>query len=236
MYNSNNDSDIGDWVDLGLPSGTLWASYDLGAKKKAGYGNIYMWGQTGNGCGSPSDCSWQKSPLNGGYSTANETVIKNNKKTFCSNKVLIDKYDAAYQLTKGEGRMPTTLELMELFNNTIKNLTTIDTNPVTPGVMQRVNAIRLSSKINNKSIIIPAIGYWSEGERHDNGNFYMWTSDDFGEIGASMVCIISDQLNDSLALTSSPIIWGTLIRPVKVYSYLIFMFPFYLTNYMKLGY
>ena len=103
-----------------------------------------------------------------------------------------------------------------LFNNTIKNLTIIDTNTVTQGVIQRVNAIRLSSKINNKSIIIPAIGYWSEGERHDNGNFYMWASNDFGEIGASMVGMISDQLNGSLGLTSSPIICGTLIRPVKV--------------------
>lgn len=202
LYNSNNDSDIGDWVDLGLPSGTLWASYDLGA-----------WGQTGNGCGSPSDCSWQKSPLNGGYSTANETVIE---KTFCSNNVLIDKYDAAYQLTKGEGRMPTMPELMELFNNTIKNRTTIDINTVTPGVIQRMNAIRLSSKINNKSIIIPAIGYWSEGERHDNDNFYMWTSFNSGGIGASIVHVALDRLNDRPALTSSPIIWGTLIRPVKV--------------------
>lgn len=216
LYNSNNDSDIGDWVDLGLPSGTLWASYDLGAKKKAGYGNIYMWGQTGNGCGSPSDCSWQKSPLNGGYSTANETVIENNKKTFCSNNVLIDKYDAAYQLTKGEGRMPTMTELMELFNNTIKNLTIIDIGDVTPDVMQRVNAIRLSSKINNKSIIIPAIGYWSEGERHDNDNFYMWTSFGSGGIGASLVHVDLDRLNDRPAPTSSPIIYGTLIRPVKV--------------------
>lgn len=175
-----------------------------------------MWGQTGNGCGSPSDCSWQKSPLNGGYSTANETVIENNKKTFCSNNVLIDKYDAAYQLTKGEGRMPTMPELMELFNNTIKKLIAIAINPVTQGVMQRMNAIMLSSKTNNKSIIMPAIGYWSEGERHDNGNFYMWASSGFGGIGASMVCMLSDRLNDSLALTSSPIICGTLIRPVKV--------------------
>lgn len=216
LYNSTNDSDIGNWVDLGLPSGTLWASYDLGAKKKAGHGNIYMWGQTGNGCVSPTDCSWQKSPLNGGYSTANETVIENNKKTFCPNDVLIDKYDAAYQLTKGEGRMPTILELNELFNNTIKVSTIIGVNEGTHDVMNFVDAIRLSSKTNNKSIIIPAIGYWHGGHEYDKGNFYMWSSNTSGGSGASMVHIKVNQLNGSLILQSAPIIYGTLIRPVKV--------------------
>lgn len=218
LYNSTNDSDIGNWVDLGLPSGTLWASYDLGAKKKAGHGNIYMWGQTGNGCVSPTDCSWQKSPLNGGYSTANETVIENNKKTFCPNDVLIDKYDAAYQLTKGEGRMPTFQELIELFNNTIKVSTIIGVNEGTHDVMKFVDAIRLSSKTNNKSIIIPAIGYWHEGHEYDNGNFYMWSSDTSGGSGASMTHIKVNQLNGngSLIIQSMPIIYGTLIRPVKV--------------------
>ena len=214
LYNSTNDSDIGNWVDLGLPSGTLWASYDLGAKKTAGDGNIYMWGQTGKGCGSPSDCSWQKSPLNGGYSTANETVIENNKKTFCSNNVLIDKYDAAYQLTKGEGRMPTLQELNELFNNTIKASTTIYINA--DNVIKSVDAIRLSSKTNNKSIIIPAIGYWHGGHEYDNGSFYMWSSNTSGESAASMAHIKVNQLNGSLMIQSMPIIYGTLIRPVKV--------------------
>lgn len=214
LYNSTNDSDIGNWVDLGLPSGTLWASYDLGAKKTAGDGNIYMWGQTGKGCGSPSDCSWQKSPLNGGYSTANETVIENNKKTFCSNNVLIDKYDAAYQLTKGEGRMPTLQELNELFNNTIKASTTIYINA--GNVIKSVDAIRLSSKTNNKSIIIPAIGYWHGGHEYDNGSFYMWSSNTSVGSAASMAHIKVNQLNGSLIIQSMPIIYGTLIRPVKV--------------------
>ena len=33
-------------VDLGLPSGTLWASFNLGASKPEEYGNYYAWGET----------------------------------------------------------------------------------------------------------------------------------------------------------------------------------------------
>lgn len=33
-------------VDLGLPSGTLWASFNLGASKEYEYGDYYAWGET----------------------------------------------------------------------------------------------------------------------------------------------------------------------------------------------
>ncbi|MBR1513187.1 MAG: protein kinase [Bacteroidales bacterium] len=35
-----------DYVDLGLPSGTLWATCNIGASKPEGYGNYYAWGET----------------------------------------------------------------------------------------------------------------------------------------------------------------------------------------------
>ena len=35
-----------EWVDLGLPSGTLWATCNIGASKPEGYGNYYAWGET----------------------------------------------------------------------------------------------------------------------------------------------------------------------------------------------
>ena len=34
----------GQWVDMGLPSGLRWASYNLGASKPEGYGDYYAWG------------------------------------------------------------------------------------------------------------------------------------------------------------------------------------------------
>ena len=34
------------YVDLGLPSGTLWATCNIGADKPGDYGNYYAWGET----------------------------------------------------------------------------------------------------------------------------------------------------------------------------------------------
>ena len=35
-----------DYVDLGLPSGTLWATCNVGADTPEGYGNYFAWGET----------------------------------------------------------------------------------------------------------------------------------------------------------------------------------------------
>ena len=35
-----------EWVDLGLPSGTKWATTNVGASTPEGYGNYYAWGET----------------------------------------------------------------------------------------------------------------------------------------------------------------------------------------------
>ena len=35
-----------DYVDMGLESGTLWATYNVGAKAPTGYGDFYAWGET----------------------------------------------------------------------------------------------------------------------------------------------------------------------------------------------
>jgi len=46
--NANGDGTIGGhaYVDLGLPSGTLWATCNVGANVPEGYGNYYAWGET----------------------------------------------------------------------------------------------------------------------------------------------------------------------------------------------
>ena len=35
-----------DYVDLGLPSGTLWATCNVGAEVSEGYGDYFAWGET----------------------------------------------------------------------------------------------------------------------------------------------------------------------------------------------
>lgn len=42
----NNSSQVHDYVDLGLPSGTLWATCNVGASKPEQHGDYFAWGET----------------------------------------------------------------------------------------------------------------------------------------------------------------------------------------------
>lgn len=42
----DDTSDIHEYVDLGLPSGTLWATMNVGAEKPEDYGDYFAWGET----------------------------------------------------------------------------------------------------------------------------------------------------------------------------------------------
>ena len=44
-YSSPNEPQ-GDWVDLGLPSGLLWATRNVGANSPEDYGNYFAWAET----------------------------------------------------------------------------------------------------------------------------------------------------------------------------------------------
>ena len=40
------EDEEGDWVDLGLPSGTIWATRNVGASSPEEYGDYFAWGET----------------------------------------------------------------------------------------------------------------------------------------------------------------------------------------------
>ena len=42
----SKQKDNHEWVDLGLPSGTLWATTNVGASKPEEYGDYFAWGET----------------------------------------------------------------------------------------------------------------------------------------------------------------------------------------------
>ena len=42
----NGSTETAEWVDLGLPSGLLWAACNLGASSPEEYGDYYAWGET----------------------------------------------------------------------------------------------------------------------------------------------------------------------------------------------
>lgn len=91
------------YVDLGLPSGLLWAKCNVGANSETEYGDYYRWGAI-----TPS----------GEYDTQSSGTLPLEK-------------DAAHVNMGGDWRMPTVEEFRELVNNT--TLTHVTVNGVNCG-------------------------------------------------------------------------------------------------------
>ncbi len=98
-------------VDLGLPSGVKWASWNLGATKPEEYGSFYAWGETEP----KEDYSWSTYKWCGGSSS---TLTKYNTRSYygtVDNKMTLEPEDDAATIQYGgEWRMPTYLEFQEL--------------------------------------------------------------------------------------------------------------------------
>ncbi len=106
-------------VDLGLPSGTKWATMNVGAKSVGDYGKYYAWGETEprtittNWNGGWESYKWYKGTA--GTMTKYCTVIGAG---IVDNKTILDaEDDAATQNWGGKWRMPTGSERDELVNN-----------------------------------------------------------------------------------------------------------------------
>ncbi len=90
------------WVDLGLPSGTKWATSNVGSDTPEGYGNYYAWGET---------------TTKTTYDISTYTY-SNNPTTLPSNR------DAATANWGSGWRMPTYAEMSELNTNCTVTWTT----------------------------------------------------------------------------------------------------------------
>ena len=92
------------YVDLGLPSGTLWCNKNLGAKTETDPGNYYQWGYTEpvkKGTTLLTKADYTKFNPSGN----NKTFTKYSKNKVHYQLENID--DAAYQETNGFFRIPT---------------------------------------------------------------------------------------------------------------------------------
>ena len=148
-----------DYVDLGLPSGTLWATCNVGANTPEGYGDYFAWGET-----QPKDTyNWSTYQYcNGNYSTL--TKYCNNSSYgyngFTDNLTNLLPEDDAATANWGSGwRMPTQEEWQELLDNTTDTWTK----------QNGVNG-RLFTASNGNSLFLPAAGDRWDGELHSAGS------------------------------------------------------------------
>lgn len=150
-----------EYVDLGLPSGTLWATHNVGATKPEEYGNYFAWGET-----KPKKTQkfnwgsykWAKAHydlarggvLNGGWWLYDLKKYKlNNWYSESDNLTTLQPEDDAATANWGtEWHTPTKEEIDEL----IENCVTSDT------VINGINGVKYTAS-NGNSIFIPAGGY-----------------------------------------------------------------------------
>ena len=132
------------YVDLGLPSGNLWAECNLGASSPEAYGDYYAWGEV-----EPKqeytypNHKWYKE------GAPSQGFTKYNKED--GKLTLEDEDDAVIQKLGNGWRTPTLADFRELTN---QKLTTIKKT-----TLNGVAGYQITSKKNGKSIFIPFAGF-----------------------------------------------------------------------------
>lgn len=192
-----------DLVDLGLPSGTLWATCNIGASSPEDFGCYYAWGET------EGTCEGKTSYLDDTYKFFNGSAMS---KYHEGGEVLEPIDDVATVKWGGEWRMPTYSEISELQNTKYTSCEWTTENGV--------NGYRITSIVKGfegNSIFLPAAGAHRDktGRLLDAGTKgYYWgstlsTGDD-AEQYASWMVINSSRISKGSAPRSE----GLSIRPV----------------------
>ena len=143
-------------VDLGLPSGTLWAAGNIGAELPWETGKYFAWGETE------------------GFTAADVAagVRAFNSASYTSSSISADltlEQDAARANLGGNWQMPTADYYQELIDNCTY---TFQQNYGGSGVTCAV----FKSMLNGNELVIPCTGYYNGTSKSSSGYVYCWSS------------------------------------------------------------
>ncbi len=172
------------FVDLGLPSGLLWAETNIGAESAADYGNYFAWGET----------------------TTKDSFTKDNY-TYTGDASKLDaEHDAAYVNWGSLSRMPTTADFNELSNSA--NCTWTWTSQTNSSGTE-VNGYKVTSTTNSNSIFIPAAGFVGNTIGSQGSNGFCWLNQGDSD---RVSCIAFDK--GFFMLQNFASFYGFSVRPV----------------------
>lgn len=161
---NGTDATIPDFIDLGLPSGTLWASWNVGATSPEEPGNYYAWGELEtkpyfieadivDGKHPDHEYQYRWVQFSGDRSTVLAYYSKYNLED--GKSTLDDEDDVATQTYGDKYRMPTQTEWEELLNSDYTSVT------------ENNNGLLITSKIKEgSSIFISKNGYASNNNKN----------------------------------------------------------------------
>ena len=159
---NSSTPDEHEWVDLGLPSGTLWATCNVGASSPEEYGDYFAWGETEP----KADYNWANYKwCNGSYNTLTKYCTNSSYGTVDSKTELDIEDDAAYVNWGENWRMPTLDQQTELQTKCTWTWTT----------QNGVNG-RLVTGPNGNTLFLPAAGYRTDSSLYYARSFgYYWS-------------------------------------------------------------
>ena len=196
--------DVKEFVDLGLPSGTLWATCNVGASSPEQYGKYFAWGETEP----KSEYSWSTYKYCKG---SNDTMTKYCLKSrdgyngFTDGlSELLPEDDAATANWGSDWQMPSFDQIKELVNS---EYTTMERT-----TLNDVKGTKITSKTNGKSIFLPDAGIYRGTNFEDSWGYYWSRSlNPYNNFYAYYVSFYS---TNSLDLNSYDRFYGRSVRPV----------------------
>ncbi len=191
------------FVDLGLPSGTLWAKTNIGAATETEYGSYFAWGETE---AKTSGFDWA------GYELCNGSDKTLTKYSSADKKTVLDAEDDAATANWGSAwRMPTRAEFEELL--TVGYV--FVSNYKESGVYGC-----LFTATNGNTLFLPAAGHYeSSGVNYFGENSFYWSStlnspaDDYYSGPSYANYLYCDKIGSKLVYHNSRC-YGLPVRPV----------------------
>ena len=196
-----------EWVDLDLPSGTLWATCNVGANSPEEYGDYFAWGET-----TPKESYTPENYQFYSYDTSTDDcwVTKYCQESddgyngFTDNLTeLLPEHDAATANWGSEWQMPSLDQIKELLNSSYTTTTWTTQNGV--------NGYKISAN-NGNSIFLPAAGiYGNRGLALVGSNGDYWSR----SLDKSFDAYYLNFYSSHVGWTSNNRCWGQPVRPVR---------------------
>ncbi len=199
------------YVDLKLPSGTLWATTNIGATSPADYGNYYAWGETRT----KTNYDWNTYKwCNGSWYTITKYCTSSSWGGIVDNKSVLEAADDAATANWGsDWRLPTAEELQEL-NNTDYCIWTWRTRTNSKG--EAINGYEVTSKSNGNFIFLPAGGSYSSTSHNDVGTWgRYWSSSLYSATPYAHSLYFYSGGHESISSSSNNREKGLPVRPVR---------------------
>ena len=196
-----HDQHVHEYVDLGLPSGTLWATENI--KDADGNELYFAWGETIGYTAEQVEegkkvFSWDDYKF--GFPDA---LTKYNK--LDGLMILEPEDDAATQNWGDEWKMPTKTQFEELLAGTTQEWTDVN----------GINGMLCTSKTNGNTVFFPAAGFAKDGGVVDVGGFGdCWSASLYGmDVSRARYFDFFDGYH---ALNGSSRRYGFPVRPVRI--------------------